>query len=61
MELARPHVSSDTYLDSLQYRKLGTLGILATEHVRGCHLEYSIHGKELGSNLLRHRIKTIQI
>ena len=24
---------------------------------RGCHLEYSIHGKELGSILLRHRMK----
>ena len=24
---------------------------------RGCHLEYSIHGKELGSILLSHRIK----
>ena len=24
---------------------------------RGCHLEYGIHGKELGSILLRHRIK----
>ena len=25
---------------------------------RGCHLEYSIHGKELGSILLRHRKKS---
>ena len=24
---------------------------------RGCHLEYSIHGKELGSILLRYRMK----
>ena len=24
---------------------------------RGCHLEYSIYGKELGSTLLRHRMK----
>ena len=47
------------------------MGILATEHAlkrrvrertweRGCHLEYSIHGKELGSILLRHRIKKNQ-
>ena len=27
--------------------------------LRGCHLEYSIHGKELDSILLRHRIKKI--
>ena len=26
---------------------------------RGCHCEYSIHGKELGLILLRHRIKKI--
>ena len=28
---------------------------------RGCHLEYGIHGKELGSILLRHRMKNIRI
>ena len=49
------------------------LGILVTEHAlwsaqilnlalpweRGCHLEYSIHGEELGSIFLRHEIKKL--
>ena len=40
--------------------KRGEIGILLwleRTWERGYHLEYSIHGKELGSILLRHRIK----
>ena len=55
IEFACPHVS-DRYSDSLQYP--GLLWEYWQQSMRrGCHLEYSIHGKELGSILLRHRIK----
>ena len=37
--------------------EIGILLCLERTWERGYHLEYSIHGKELGSILLRHRIK----
>ena len=72
IEFARLHIS-DKYPGSLSYpellweywqqsmrrkaRKICILLCLESTRERGCHLEYSIHGKELGSILLRHRIK----
>ena len=72
IEFARPHLS-DKYPGSLSYPELlweywrqsmrrkaleiCILLCLESTWERGCHLEYSIHGKELGSILLRHRIK----
>ena len=74
IEFARPHVS-DTYPDSLSYpellweywqqsmrrkaREICTLLCLESTWERGCHLEYSIHGKELGSILLKSPDKII--
>ena len=68
---ALPHVS-DTYPDSLYYpgllweywqqsmrrtaREICNLLCLERTWERGWHLNYSIHGKELSSILLRHRI-----
>ena len=55
IEFARPHVS-DRYLDSLEFS--GLLQEYWQQSMgRGCLLEYSVHGKELGSILLRHWIK----
>ena len=72
IEFACPHLS-DTYPDSLQYpglpreywqqsahckvHKICILLCLERTWERGCHLEYSIYGKELGLILLHHRIK----
>ena len=71
IEFARPHVS-DTYPDYPELlweywqqnmrhkaREICILLCLESTWERGCHLEYRIHGKELGSILpsLSHRIK----
>ena len=57
IEFARPHVS-DAYLDSLKLS--GLLWKYWQQSMRrGRYLEYSIHGKGLGSILLRHWIKKV--
>ena len=57
IEFARPRVS-DTYLDSLELS--GLLQEYWQQSMgRGRLLEYSIHGKELSSILLRHWIKKL--
>ena len=53
IEFSRPHASTRIQIHSSnQHWEYWEQGM----H-RGCHLEYSIHSNELGSILLRHRVK----
>ena len=76
IEFSRPHVS-DTNPDSLYYpgliceywqqsmrrKPLEICILLSLERIweQGCHFEYSFHGKELSSILLRHWIITTDL
>ena len=57
----KSNLSIHTYLTSSGFTLVPRTprGILATMHASSCHLEYSIHSKQLGSILLSHLVNLI--